>query len=61
MFDKLFAYIRNGVRDAILGGFQDAHDELAKLTETGDPITLEDHSDRPLNGKTNNRRKTTSR
>lgn len=52
MFDKLFQFIRAGVRDAILGGFQDAHDELAKLVETGEPIALEDKSnDKPARRK----------
>ena len=53
MFDKLFSYIRNGVKEAILGGFQDAHEELSRLSETGEPIAIEDKT----NDKTATRRK----
>ena len=48
MFDKLFQFIRQGVRDAILGGFADAHEELANLAETGNQLVLEDKTaDKP--------------
>lgn len=60
MFDRLFQHIRTGVRDAILGGFQDAHDELTRLVETGEPLPALESPDEAskANGKaTSTRRK----
>lgn len=36
MFDKLFSFIRQGVKNAILGGVQDDQDELTVKVEARD-------------------------
>ncbi len=41
MFDRMFQFIRRGVRDAILGGIDDAQAEIAGRFEAREPITIE--------------------
>ena len=41
MFEKLFSYIRSNVKNAILGGVEDAQAELQARIEDREPITIE--------------------
>ena len=41
MFDRLFQFIRRGIRDAILGGIDDAQAEIADRLEAREPLTIE--------------------
>lgn len=57
MFDRLFQFIREGVKTAILGGIEDAHDELAAKIETGEPLALEESTNGQTTTKTTTRKK----
>lgn len=57
MFDKLFQFIREGVKNAILGGVQDAHAELVSKVEANEPLVIEGHT----NGKATTKRKAVKR
>lgn len=55
MFDRLFAYLREGFKNAFLGALADADEELAAKIEKGEPLTIEA---KPIeNGKSSNRKK----
>ena len=58
MFDRLFQFIRDGVKTAILGGIQDARDELTAKVEAGQPLTIETTTD---TNKPKAKRKTSTR
>lgn len=49
MFETLFQFLRQGVKTAILGGIQDAQEELAGKLETHEPLVIE--SQEHTNGK----------
>lgn len=39
--DKLFSFIRDGVRNAIIGGIEDAQEEVQRRIEGQDPLLIE--------------------
>jgi hypothetical protein len=41
MFDKLFSFIRQGIKQAILGGIDDAQQELVHRVESKEPLVIE--------------------
>jgi hypothetical protein len=41
MFEKLFAFIRANVKQAILGGIDDAQQELVHRVESKEPLVIE--------------------
>jgi hypothetical protein len=41
MFDRLFQFIRDGIKQAILGGIDDAQQELVHRIETQEPLVIE--------------------
>lgn len=57
MFDKFFTFIRRGVKEAILGGIDDANAEIRNRLEFREPITIEGEPETNGNGKATGRRK----
>jgi hypothetical protein len=41
MFDRLFQFIRDGIKQAILGGIDDAQQELVHRVESKEPLVIE--------------------
>lgn len=59
MLEKLFAFIRNGVRDAILGGIDDAGEVIAgRIGIEGDDAKLIEATEPEPKPKSNGRRRT---
>lgn len=56
MFKNLFAYIREGVKNAVLGGIQDAHEEITLKLESPEVVTIETEVETESNGKSPKRR-----
>lgn len=61
MFEKMFAWIREGVKNAVLGGIQDAHEEITLKLEASEPITIEATVEPESNGHKTPKRRTISR
>lgn len=61
MFKNLFAYIREGVKNAVLGGIQDAHEEITLKLEAPESITIEATVEPESNGHKTTKRRTISR
>lgn len=58
MFEKLFAFIRSGVKNSILGGIEDANQEIqARLELREEPIAIEDAKPTNRIAQTNGKRK----
>ena len=51
MFEKLFSFIRSGVKNAILGGVDDAQAELQARIEHREPLTIDADPEPKTNGK----------
>ena len=60
MFDRLFAFVRQGIKNAILGGIEDAQAEIQGRIEDRQPLVIE--ADHPFseNGKHPAKKKTAS-
>lgn len=50
MFERLFAFIRQSLRDAIVGGVEDAQEELNQRIEASHTTNLEAEQPKRLNG-----------
>lgn len=61
MFKNLFAYIREGVKNAVLGGIQDAHEEITGRLEAPEVVTIETEAEAKSNGHQTARRKSLTR
>lgn len=61
MFEKMFAWIREGVKNAVLGGIQDAHEEITGRLEAPEVVTIEAQAEPETNGHKPARRKSITR